>query len=139
MGNLSAVSRELGLSTTPRTVKPEPDPGPEQQENDATSRITPVMPIPDWLPERDRESPVVGDLASDESEHGFWNAPPRYSVTSFSLPPVAVVSAPARIRVWSARLLFGAVLCAIVALLGFETTSWVHSAAAAHTLLGLQK
>jgi hypothetical protein len=140
MGNLSAVSRELGPSTTPCTLKPEPDLGPEQPENDATSRITPVMPIPEWLREHDdRESPIVGDPASDESEHGFWNAPPRYSVTSFSLPPVPVVSAPPRIRVWSARLLFGAVLCAVVALLGFEATSWVHSAAAAHTLLGLQK
>ena len=95
MGNLSAVSRELGSSTTPRTVRPEPEPRPEQPENDATSRITPVMPIPDWLREHDeRESPIVGDPASDESERGFWNAPPRYSVTSFSLPPVPVAPAP---------------------------------------------
>jgi hypothetical protein len=140
MGNLSAVSRELGPATTPRQVRPEPDPRPEPSEEDGSARITPVVPVSDWLRERDeRESPAVGDPASEESECGFWNAPPRYSVTNLSLMPAAALPAPPRTRVWSARLLFGAVLCAVVTLLGFETTTWVHNAAATHTALGLQK
>jgi hypothetical protein len=42
-------------------------------------------------------------------------------------------------RVWSARLLFGAVLCAVVTLLGFEATSWLQGAAATGVVAGLQK
>ncbi|HEX3854043.1 MAG TPA: hypothetical protein VHW01_23930 [Polyangiaceae bacterium] len=124
----------------PGRVRSEPDLKPEQPEGDGSSRVTPVMPIPDLIRERDEgESLAVGDPASDESERGFWNAPPRYSVTGLSLIPAAVLPPPPRIRVWSARLLFGAVLCAVVALLGFETASWAHDATATHALLGPQK
>jgi hypothetical protein len=99
------------------------------------------MPIPDWLREQDdsENRHPAHELESDESEHGFWNAPPRYSVAGLSLMPATFVASPPRWRVWSARLLFGAILCVVVGLLGLEATPLVRGALTAHTLVGLQK
>jgi len=107
----------------------------DPDEVDRSNRITPIMPIPEWLREIDEREPPRGDEpAPDDGELGFWNAPPRYSVTSFSLAPPALAPAPPRIRVWNARLLFGAILCAVVTLLGVEASSFVRGAGATHTL-----
>ena len=127
MGNLSAVMR--------RSSESDPDLGHSDQRPilgapaEAESRVTPVMPIPDWLRELDeKEARAPHDAHSEETEHQFWDAPPRYSRTSvLSLAPAAR-RAPSRWRVWSARLLFGTIFCAVVALLGFETTSVVRGA-----------
>jgi hypothetical protein len=89
------------------------------------------MPIPEWLRELDeRERPPSDNPAGDDGELGFWNAPPRYSVTSLSLAPPA----PPRMRVWNARLLFGAILCAVVTLLGVEASSFLRGASAMRAL-----
>src|SRR5882724_10622009 len=135
MGNLSAVSRQLG----PSSVYPKP--GPKPEERDGASRITPVMPIPDWLREQDESENrhPANELSSDETEHGFWNGPSRYSVAGLSLIPRTLLASPPRWRVWSARLLFGAVLCAVVGLLGIEAVSLVRSASAAREPIGLRQ
>jgi hypothetical protein len=85
------------------------------------------MPIPDWFRELDeKEERAPHDAHSEETEHQFWDAPPRYSRTSvLSLAPAAL-RAPSRWRVWGARLLFGTIFCTVVALLGFETMSTVR-------------
>src|SRR5882724_6577659 len=126
MGNLSAVSRRLA----PSSIYPKP--GPEPKETDGTSRITPLIPIPDGLREQDQgeNRHPTNAPASDESEHGFWNAPPRYSVAGLSLMPATPWASPPRWRVWSARLLFSAILCVVVGLLGIEAISLVRGALA---------
>jgi hypothetical protein len=98
------------------------------------------MRAPEWPQARDEgENPTAVDPAADESENGFWSAPPRYSVVNLSFPPADAIPAPPPIRVWGARLLFGAVLCTVVTLLVFETTSWLHGATATRALAGLRR
>jgi hypothetical protein len=125
MGNLNAVMRRS---------ESDPDLGGSDQRPilgapaEPESRVTPVMPIPDWLREIDEQEARAHDTHSEETEHQFWDAPPRYSRTSvLSLAPAAL-RAPSRWRVWGARLLFGTIFCAVVGLLGFETTSVVRGA-----------
>ena len=135
MGNLSAVSRQLVPSSA------YPKPGPEPDERDGTSRITPVMPILDWLREQEQgenRHPAY-EPEPDETEHSFWNTPPRYSVVGLSLIPATPLPSPPRWRIWSARLLFGAILCAVVGLLGIEASSLVRGALAARAPIGLGK
>jgi hypothetical protein len=134
MGNLSAASRQLGPSSYPEQ-------GPEPEERAGTSRITPVMPIPDWLREQEQSENrhPTPEPESDETEHGFWNAPPRYSVAGPSLMPATPLPSPPRWRVWSARLLFSAILCAVVGLLGVEASSLDRGALAARAPIGLGK
>jgi hypothetical protein len=135
MGNLSAVSRQL----VPTSAHPKPSPEPE--ERDGTSRITPVMPIPDWLREQDQSENrhPAHEPEPDETEHSFWNAPPRYSVAGLSLIPATPLASPPRWRIWCARLLFSAILCAVVGLLGIETSSLLQGASAARAPSGLWK
>jgi hypothetical protein len=135
MGTLSAVSGELG----PLSVDPKP--GLEPEERDGASRITPVMPIPEWLREPDEceNRHPTNEPDSDESEHSFWNTPPRYSVAGLSLAPARLFASSPRWRLWSARVLFSAILCVVVALLGIETVSLVRGALAARRLVGLQE
>ena len=145
MGNLSAMSRQLEPSNDFPNAQSDREPSAQPPEHDGSARITPVMPLPDWLREIDeRNSTPLCDpeAAIEDTEHGFWNAPPRYSVTSvtgLSLIPAPVVPAPPRLRVWSARALFSAILCLVVMLLGVEASSLVHSAVATRSLAGLQK
>jgi hypothetical protein len=139
------MSRQLGPSSAFPNGQPNQEPSAQPPERDGSARITPVMPIPEWLREIDERNPSpLGDpeAAIEDTEHGFWNAPPRYSVTSvtgLSLIPAPVVPAPPRLRVWSARALFSAILCVVVMLLGVEASSLMHGAVATHSLAGLQK
>lgn len=140
MGNRSAMSREFRPASAYPPDRPNREPSAEQQEEDKASRITPVMPIPDWLREIDERNPSGQPETALEEEHGFWNAPPRYSVTGLSLmPDPIVVPAPPRVRVWSARVLFSAILCAVVMLLGVEASSVVHNTVEMRALAGSQK
>lgn len=88
------------------------------------SRVTPVMPVPEWL--RDLATdPDPSDSAQDDGEESqFWNTPPRYSLTNIaSLAPAPRTRARSRWHVWSARVLFATISCAVVALLVLELRS----------------
>jgi len=92
----------------------------------AESRVTPVMPVPNWLRALDENEPPrdMSTTPSDADESVFWDTPPRYSVTNLaSLAPAPLVRAPSPWRIWSARLLFAIISCVIVVLLGFELRS----------------
>lgn len=95
----------------------------EQMVNDsdvAHSGVTPVMPASGWLRELDTDPAPSGGAEEDE----FWNTPPRYSITDLaSLAPAPIAVPPSRKHTWSARLLFGAISCGVIALLVLELTS----------------
>ena len=88
------------------------------------SRVTPVMPVPEWLRDLATE-PDPSDSAQDDAEESqFWNTPPRYSLTNVaSIAPAPRMRAPSRWHVWSARVLFATISCAVVALLVLELKS----------------
>lgn len=134
------MSRRFGPSGIYPSSRPEGNPSQEPEQREGADRITPVMPIPEWLRDTDEREPAqVGDPAAEDTELGFWNAPPRYSVIGPSLPPAVLVSSPSRVRVWSARVLFSAVLCAVVTLLGVEASSLLHGAIIAQAPAGPHK
>ena len=104
---------------------------------DTDTRVTPLAPPPQWL-SRMRlgiESPAVPSaepVLSDqpiEAEEQFWQGP-RYSLNPPSLlpPASALAQAPSRARKWSAWLLFGAIMCAVLGLLLLETHGVVQGA-----------
>jgi hypothetical protein len=86
------------------------------------ARVTPLAEPPDWLRNSGRDGlPIDGGEPHRAVEEQFWNEPPRYSLTGIrSLLPEAMVIAPSRLRLWGARLLFAATLCAVFALLALE-------------------
>jgi hypothetical protein len=126
MGKISAALRrqeESDLEVTGRRDRQ----APLGDRADGQTRVTPVMPIPDWLRERDHEDQALHTPRGahpEVDEHEFWDTPPRYSLTNLpSLAPVALRPVPSRWRIWTAQSLFGAILCVVVALLGLEILS----------------
>jgi hypothetical protein len=88
------------------------------------SRVTPIVPVPEWLRDLAAE-PATSDSAQDDGEESqFWNTPPRYSLTDVaSIAPAPRMRAPSRWHVWSARVLFATIACAVVMLLVLELRS----------------
>ncbi|HTA93561.1 MAG TPA: hypothetical protein VK745_28480 [Polyangiaceae bacterium] len=139
MGSFGGALRELDETDSDPSDGKAPVLEPPPPEGDG--RVTPVMPIPDWLRELDEQAtgPARREPPED-TEDRFWNEAPRYSVVNFpSLMPLAPPPVPSRLRVWGARLVFCTVFCAVVALLGFETASLLRSAGPTRSTSGLQE
>lgn len=90
---------------------------------------TPVMLPPSSTHELNDVLRSLGAPVPATEEDVFWSTPPRYSQPA---PPTLISVAPAW-RVWSARLLFASISCAIVALVVFELRSLSERAQATAT------
>jgi hypothetical protein len=99
------------------------------QPTDTDSRVTPLVPEPQWPRDgMDSERPMdpLAVAPSDAAEHSFWDTPPRYSVTnspSLAPSPPPPISSPWRI--FAARALFAMIFCAAVVLLALEIRALV--------------
>jgi len=106
----------LGAVTEEAEVLDDPEAG--------QSRVTPVMPVPEWLRDLGTDPDPSDSVQDDGEESEFWNTPPRYSLTNVaSIVPAPRLRAPSRWHVWSARMLFATISCAVVALLVLELRS----------------
>ena len=92
----------------------------------AERRITPLVPTPsEWL--RDFGSEPLPRPAATGVEDIFWDAPPRYSITTpLSVPPVALPT-PSRARRWGARILFVVLAGGVATVLGAEVMRIIAS------------
>jgi hypothetical protein len=106
--------------------------GLDESDEAANSRVTPVMPAPNWWEfddaapanwwERVDDAPTLVPPQPVVDEGAYRGTAPRYSLL-VSLAPPALAQPRSGHRAWGARLLFAAVLSAVVALLALEGSS----------------
>ncbi|MFZ5892176.1 MAG: hypothetical protein ACOY0T_14055 [Myxococcota bacterium] len=98
---------------------------PERNSQVPTLSAIPLTPNDGAAPSEAAAStsePEVAPASSDVAEGAFWNAPPRYSLTSAAPPPMPAPRKPRPI----AKILFATLLSLVASLLVYELTILVR-------------